>query len=121
VVNCGKVAQVPAVRRVLASEGAGVVYWRIHGIRLARLPPALLDLLKLEEPMLATRKTAKTRTPTPPAPVVSAVPHHAAERPSRIHQPDAWALWFWLGCAGVLILLHVIDWISSALAALLRR
>jgi hypothetical protein len=65
----------------------------------------------------------KTARPRPqavatPAPLVVSAPEAA---PAVTYRPDSWALWFWLACAGVLLLLHVIDWIGSAFDALFRR
>jgi hypothetical protein len=35
--------------------------------------------------------------------------------PPQVYRPDCWGLWFWLGCAGVLVLLHVLDWVGALL------
>jgi hypothetical protein len=75
--------------------------------------------------MSATPKTAKIRTPhAAPAPVTPAAPPPAAaraEEPSRIYRPDVCCLWFWFACAGVLVLLHVLDWVGAAFSALFGR
>jgi hypothetical protein len=63
--------------------------------------------------MSAALKTAKT--PTPPTAPERVAPEPVAPAPPGF-RTDTWALWFWLACAGVLLLLHV----SNALGALLR-
>jgi hypothetical protein len=52
-----------------------------------------------------------------PEPAATAAP---AEPAVPVYAPDRWALCFWLGCAGVLILLHVIDWVSALLSRVLQ-
>jgi hypothetical protein len=52
-------------------------------------------------------REAKTLVPETVAQAQPAAPAYA---------PDRWSLWFWLACAGILILLHVIDWVNSLLS-----
>jgi hypothetical protein len=68
--------------------------------------------------MATAVQTPKTRGPkhAPPQPAVAAAA--PATAPVPVYAPDRWSLWFWLACAGVLILLHVIDWVNSLLARL---
>ncbi len=46
----------------------------------------------------------------PPVPAPEAAPETA-------YRLDCWGFQFWLGCAGILVLLHLVDW----LVVLLRR
>jgi hypothetical protein len=63
--------------------------------------------------MSATLKTARHPTaPTVPQPVTPA---------PRAYRPDVWALWFWLSCAALLILLHLSEALGPLFRALFRR
>jgi hypothetical protein len=65
--------------------------------------------------MAVTAQAPKTRElKTPVASPAPAAPPAQAAAP--IYAPDGWALWFWLGGAGVLILLHVLDWLNALFA-----
>lgn len=66
-----------------------------------------MSTLKTANPHARAPET--TTPPTPPTP---------QERPATVYRPDVWSLWFWLACAALLVLLHVIDWVSGALRAL---
>jgi len=66
--------------------------------------------------MAAALKGPKARSSQPaiPTPVVSPTrPAAEAPLPVGAYRPDIWGLWFWLACAGVLLLLQCIDWISA--------
>jgi hypothetical protein len=64
-------------------------------------------------------KAPPARSPRPVelAPVVKPAPvAAAAPAPVEVYRPDIWGLWFWLACAGILLLLQVIDWVNSLFA-----
>jgi hypothetical protein len=64
--------------------------------------------------------TPKTRQPKPgpEQPAVTAPAPAAA--PTPVYAPDRWALLFWFACAGLLILLHAIDWFNSLISHLFK-
>lgn len=55
------------------------------------------------------RSKASVAPPAPPTVVAAEV--EASTPP--LYWGDRIGLWFWLGCAAVLVLLHVGDWVSS--------
>jgi hypothetical protein len=69
--------------------------------------------------MAATLKAPKARSSQPaiPTPVVPTAPA-AAEAPLPVgaYRPDMWGLWVWLACAGILLLVQFIDWISALIS-----
>jgi hypothetical protein len=64
--------------------------------------------------------TPKTRQPklAPEQPAVT--PPTPAAAPTPGYAPDRWSLWFWFACAGLLILLHAVDWVNSLFSHLLK-
>ncbi len=56
-------------------------------------------------------KVREAKPAPPPAPSAPA----AEVAPETAYRPDCWGFRFWLGCAAVLVLLHVIEWIGALL------
>ncbi len=58
------------------------------------------------------------------APRTCPSPHADAEpavSPSKLYRSDVWALWFWLGCAGFLILILIVGPLECAFRSLFGR
>jgi hypothetical protein len=51
---------------------------------------------------------APAEAPAVPAP-------NTATEPVAVYRPDSWGFLFWLGCATVLVLLHLLDWLGALL------
>jgi hypothetical protein len=51
---------------------------------------------------------ASVEAPAVPAP-------DTATEPVAVYRPDSWGFLFWLGCAAVLVLLHLLDWLGALL------
>jgi hypothetical protein len=50
-----------------------------------------------------------------PAPVEAPAGPAPDAAPATAYRPDCWGFKFWLGCAVVLVLLHVLDWLYALL------
>jgi hypothetical protein len=67
-------------------------------------------------PMSTALKTPKEHeTKTAPAPVEAPPVPAPDTAPVAVYRPDSWGFLFWLGCAAVLLLLHVLDWLGGLL------
>ena len=65
---------------------------------------------------LKTLKSREAKTVVPPvAPLVSPAAPAVETETVLAYRPDCWGFKFWLGCVGVLVLLHVIDWVNALL------
>jgi hypothetical protein len=62
----------------------------------------------LKTPREREAKTAHAPVEAPAVPAPDAAPATA-------YRPDCWGFQFWLGCAAVLVLLHVLDWLCALL------
>jgi hypothetical protein len=66
--------------------------------------------------MSASLKTPKSREVKPAVRPVAAPAPVAEPETVAAYRPDVWGFKFWLGCVGVLVLLHLLDWFSALLA-----
>ena len=68
---------------------------------------------RTRNPMSAAVKSPKAREAKKVPPPGSVAAPAAEAAPADVYAPDCWGFRFWLGCAGLLVLLQVLDMLNG--------